>query len=170
MSDCSHQITFIYQHPRVNNLLARIKPESLRDDLKQELALCLLDYPCEKLLMMATDDKLIPFAMRVLWNMATSSTSGFYYKYKKSDLSKAAAYLYTQMPGGSYNAAEAVKALEGKESGTLYENHEARIFNKYIELESVDKVAEYFGIPFDHVRHVVRSVKAELKKVVRNGG
>ncbi len=169
MSDCSHQITFVYQHPRVNDLVARIKPESLQDDLKQELALCLLDYPCDKILLMATDDKLIPFAMRVLWTMATSSTSGFYYKYKKSEIAKASAYLYTQMPGASHSAAEAVRLLQGKESGTLYENHEARIFNKYIELESVQRVADYFGIPFDHVRHVVRTVKAELKKVVRNG-
>jgi hypothetical protein len=169
MSNCSPQIEFVYQHPRVNELVAKVKPEALRGDLKQELALCLLDYPCDKLLLMATDDKLIPFAMRVLWTMATSSTSGFYYKYKKSDLAKAAEYLYAQIPGSTHCATPAAKLLDHKASGTLYESHEARIFNKYIELESVHKVAEYFGIPFDHVRHVVRAVKAELKKVVRNG-
>ncbi len=168
MSDCSPQISFVYQHPRVNDLVARIKPESLRDDLKQELAICLLEYPCEKLLLMATDEKLIPFAMRTLWLMATSSNSRFYYQYKKSDIVKASDYLYSLLPGSTHSAIEAEKLLAGKESGTLYENHEARIFNKYIELESIQRVADYFGIPFDHVRHVVRSVRAELKKAVRN--
>jgi uncharacterized protein with HEPN domain len=41
--------------------------------------------------------------------------------------------------------------------------HEAILFNKYVELRSCQKVADYFMIPRKHVMNVINKTKKELK-------
>jgi hypothetical protein len=100
--------------------------------------------------------------------MATSKTSEFYYKYKKSDLLKAVEYFNSQLdlpiiPESL--AAEATKALT-KNNINIETDHEIRIFNKYVELGSNRKVAEYYGIPVNHVCNITNKVKKELKCIL----
>jgi hypothetical protein len=44
-----------------------------------------------------------------------------------------------------------------------YDDHEARLFNTYVELGSARKVAIYYNIPVNHVCIVINKVKKELK-------
>lgn len=63
----------------------------------------------------------------------------------------------------------AIDYLKEKEKGTAIDSHEYIIFNHYIELRSLDKVAAYFGIPKHHVWVVVSNIQNELKKLIKNG-
>lgn len=171
MTDCRQYIEQIYLSKEVNNLIDKCDPESLRDDLRQELALALLLQPCEKIIELKERDKLIGFALRIVWNMATSSNSGFYSKFRKKDMQKLSQYLYSQMTGKDYSDSVHVasKAIVNKmQNGSITDHHEALLFNSYIELRSCDKVAKHFGIPKHHVQFVLAKVKQELKELIKN--
>jgi hypothetical protein len=62
-------------------------------------------------------------------------------------------------------AAEATKALT-KNNIDINTDHEVRIFNKYVELGSNRKVAEYYAIPVNHVCNITNKVKKELRCIL----
>lgn len=171
MQGCKDYIEQIYLSKEVKNLIDKCDPESLRDDLRQELALALLLQPCDKIIELQHRDKLIGFALRIVWNMATSSNSGFYSKFRKKDINKLSKYLYSQMTGKDYTESVNVasKAIIDKlQNGNITDHHEALLFNSYIELRSCEKVAQHFAIPKHHVQFVLAKVKQELKQLIRN--
>jgi hypothetical protein len=171
MNDCRQYIEQIYLSKEINSLIEKCSHKSLQDDLRQELAIALLQQPCEKIIELKERDKLIGFALRIVWNMATSSNSGFYYKFRKNDMKKLSNYLYSQMTGKDYSdsANVAKKAIVNKmQNGDITDNHEALLFNSYIELRSCEKVAKHFGVPKHHVQFVLAKVKQELKELIKN--
>lgn len=99
--------------------------------------------------------------------MAIGTSNNFYRTYKKSDIKKAIEYFRLQEPKPSIPISFAAKAKEiltqKEQSKDNNASHEARIFAKYVELKSCDKVAEYYSIPKLHVWEVVKKVKNELK-------
>ena len=50
------------------------------------------------------------------------------------------------------------QALDAKNKD-IYDDHEARIFKKYVELGSGRSVARYYGIPVNHVCLIIKKVK-----------
>lgn len=166
MQDCNEIVKLIYNHPGINDLINKIHPEHIRDDLRQEIALSLLEQPCERIASLYIEENLIRYAIRTCWLMATSKTSEFYIKYRKNDITKAVDYLRTLQQGCSIpqsNAYIASRVLCDKANESKYSDHETRIFNKFVELGGVRKVARYYGIPAMHVSKVVAKVRSELK-------
>ena len=165
MSDCNKIVTDIYNHPDVLNLISKIKPESVRDDLRQEIAVSLLEQPCEKVAALFAGNNLLSYSMRVCWYMATSKTSPFFYKYKKSDLIHAVEYLRLSQPGHELplSLADKAKVVLERKDKSINEDHEVRIFNKYVELGSSRAVARYYNLPVNHICNVVNKIKSELK-------
>ncbi len=168
MNKCNDIVLEIYNHPDLIKAVSKTKPESIQDDLRQEIAVSLLLQPCDKISALFASNNLLRYAIKICWFMATSKTSEFYYKYKKSDLLKAVEYFNSQLdlpiiPESL--AAEATKALT-KNNINIETDHEIRIFNKYVELGSNRKVAEYYGIPVNHVCNITNKVKKELKCIL----
>ena len=170
MTNCHKYILEIYQSKRVNEILKRIYPSDLRDDLKQELALTLFNMDCKKIVNLNFKDELLAYSIKTLWLMATSTTSPFYYKYKKNDIDKAVKYLESQQGKalGIREANIANNILNRKFQQSANDAHEAIIFKKYVELNSCVEVAKYFNIPKDHVYNVVKNCKEQLKKAINN--
>ncbi len=164
MSECNAYIEKIYIHPDINNLISKINPESVRDDLRQEIALSLLEMPCEKVAVLFSGDNLLRYAIKICWTMATSKTSKFYYKYKKNDIIKAVEYLKSLQPLPDIPISFAEKASDylKKNNKNIYDDHETRLFNKYVELGSCRKVAFFYGIPINHTCNVIAKLKKEL--------
>ena len=165
MQDCQEAVVNVYSHPDLLNLISKIKPENIRDDLRQEIAVSLLEQPCDTVAALFAGDNLLRYSMRVCWFMATSKTSPFYYKYKKSDFTKAVEYIrQTQtLPCLPVSMAYIAKEALSKKNNNANEDHEARIFNKYVELGSARAVSRYYDIPFNHVLNVVNKIKLELR-------
>ncbi len=167
--NCNKYIETIYLDPQVNQLIKSVRPEQLQDDLRQEMALALLSIDCEKISEIWASNGLIGFSIKIITNMAFSSTSQFYKKFRKSDLEKAMAYLRSQqrLPELNPNFANiANKRLEEKHQEDELQAHEAILFKKYVELRSCKKVSEYFQIPEKHVKDVIRKTKLELKQLI----
>jgi uncharacterized protein with HEPN domain len=165
---CNEIIEHLYNNDKINDLIKKIHPIELQQDLKQELAIILLEYDCEKLIKISKEGNIIGFAMQVIWTMGTSNTSPFYYKYRKSNIEKAIEYIRLQngkeMPNSAIITAE--RYLENKLQSNSMDAHESIIFKKYVELRSCVDVAKYFEIPKDHVFAVVKKMKHELKKAI----
>jgi len=158
----------VYNHPDVINLIQKIQPESIRDDLRQEIAVSLLEYPCEKVSALFAQDNLLRYAMRTTWLMATSKTSQFYTKFRKSSIKDAQDYVYCMRPLPSLPKEMAVKANKYLERipADKHEDHEIRIFRKYMELGSRHAVSRYYGIPINHVCDVVKKVQKDIKCIL----
>lgn len=165
MSNCNDFIESIYVHPDINNLIAKIHPESIRDDLRQEIAVSLLEMPCERVASLFAENNLLKYAIKTCWLMATSTNSQFYYRYKKKDLLKAIQYMELMQPCKTIPITKAVEVLNGK-TQTKEDDHEARVFKMFVELGSARAVSRYYNIPVNHVCNVVNKVRAELKKVL----
>lgn len=168
MHPCYEYIEQIYQDKRINEYISKIKPVELQEDLKQEMAIVLLSYDCEKIKRMYNEGSLIAFTIGTIRKMGTLTKGYFYKTYKRNDINKAIEYLSTLTESPSITAqVKAAKILLDKKL-TLDANqaHEAIIFEKYIELRSCKKVADFFGIPHLHVFKVVKKTKEELKKEI----
>ena len=170
MSKCTQHIEQIYNHKKVADLISKIKPDDLQDDLKQEMALALLSIDCKKIIKLQKDNKLIDYTLKMIWLMGTSSTSPFYTAFKR----KRVIDYYDLMNVNSNNNISHVsyklanKILKDKIDKGPNEAHESIIFNKYVEFNSSVKVANYFKIPKSHVFAVVKKTKQELKKALNN--
>lgn len=169
MANCIEIIEKIYRHPRFNAVLKTIKPIELQDDLRQEVALALLEYDCNKLIELNNQGKLINFTIGIMWKMGTLQNGNFYKTFKRNELAKAIEYVNSfegeDMPEDYITIAKDI--LKNKMLINPNEAHESIIFMKYVELQSHQKVADYFSIPRLHVLQVVNNVKKELKKDLR---
>lgn len=166
MADCNSIVEQVYNHPDLCNVISKIHPESIRDDLRQEIAVSLLEQPCDKVASLFASDNLLRYAIKTGWVMATCSTSSFYKKYRKSELKQAAEYLKHLYNGINIPLSLAYSAKMTLESKTETKegDHEVRLFNKYIELGTARAVARHYGIPAMHVCRVIKKVKTELKQ------
>lgn len=169
MSECAEYVTKIYLHPAVNKLISKIKPVQLQQDLKQEMALSLLEQDCDRITILANEDNLLRFTLRIIWNMGTSSTSPFYKKFRQNDYQKAIEYISAQLgspiPLTAVNIANQV--LQQKKESSAVDAHEYMIFQTYKEMRNCRLVAEFYGIPQYHVSKVVNKVKFELKQKIK---
>lgn len=167
MSDCNKIIEKIYLHPDLTNLIKKIKPVSIQEDLKQEVAISLLEKPCDKISELFAGNNLLRYVAKICWIMATSTTHDFYKKYKQNDYKKAIQYMEfldtSEKITTSYTH-EAYNFIKNKNKN-IFDDHEARIFKTFIELGSARKVAKYYNIPVNHCCNIIRKVKSELKKL-----
>jgi hypothetical protein len=166
--ECNAIIQEMYNSKAVNKLLSNIHPEDLREDLKQELAIVLLEYNCDKLQKMYAEGNLLKFTLQVLWNMTVFKRSDYNKKFKTNDADKLNDYLRSQLNTTVIDTTPASKLLQHKLTLNANEAHESMIFTKYVEFKNCAKVAKYFNIPHIHVFKVVTKTKEELKNALKN--
>ena len=151
-------------------MVRKIDPVELQDDLRQEVAMALLNMDCEIVCKMYEDGRLLNYSIGIIWMMGTKQKGMFYKLYKKKDFEKAYEWMMSQT--GADVSMESVKiakkVLNKKLTIDPNQAHESIIFTKYVELRSCQKVADFFGIPQLHVFQVVKKMKKELKKAIKN--
>ena len=167
--DCNKYIEKIYEDKRLNDFLSKIEPVELQNDLRQEMAIVLLNYNCLRIAKMYHNDELVPFAMGILWKMGRLQKGEFYKTYKAKNYDKNIEYLrrISTDDKAISMAKIANKILKDKLLVDANQAHEAIIFAKYVELGTCQRVAEYFGIPKYHVDRVVTKCRIELKKLIK---
>lgn len=164
MNECYEYIEKLFKEKDLNKIISKINPKDLQNDLKQELAIVLLKYDCDKLKSIIFDGKFLGFVNNTLWNLATQSNNVFVRTYRKHDINKAIEYLNSLQSKELKGGIVADKHLNKKMQKSAKDAHEAIIFRKYVECRNMKEVAKYFNIPHKHVFIVVRNVKKELKE------
>ena len=166
--DCSGIVQQVYTHPQLIKALAMIKPVSIQEDIRQEVAVSLLEKPCDKISDLFSQNKLLHYAIRICFNMAVGNSTAqhpYSTSYTRKQLVQAFKYLYDTRPLPTVPTEIGHKAAEllSAKNRDKYDYHEQQIFWKYAELGTCRKVAQYFGIPKSHVQMVVKKVREELK-------
>lgn len=76
-------ISELYVSHEFNECISKMHPEDLRDDLRSEVILILLETPEERLKQIYQSGGLKFFAVRIILNQIQSVTSSFYKKYRQ---------------------------------------------------------------------------------------
>ena len=169
MAECNNVVESFYKHSTFNALMEKVRCKAIRDDLRQEIALRLLTQPCEKITALFARNELIRYATRICWILATSERSQYSDANRVKQYLKAIDYMNdtTELPDAVpvELAYEARMILDGK-TQTVSDDHERRIFSKFVELGSARKVANYYHIPVNHCCNIINKVKSELKCIL----
>lgn len=193
MQDCQEAVVNVYSHPDLLNLISKIKPENIRDDLRQEIAVSLLEQPCEKVAALFAGKNLLRYAIKICWNHAYGKDNKFANTFRKvtydidvndlldidSDMLNTNSTLFKSLnylkevgvrdreEQENYTLMNAIAVsdfiVKKKNNGNRNDEHEARLFDKYVELGSSRAVARYYQIPLNHVCNVVNKIKVELR-------
>ena len=167
---CQEIIGEIYSDKRFVDLIKKIKPEYLQDELRQEVALILLNYDCKKIKSLYKKKELFNYVAGIVWYSSTYNNNDFYKKFKKVDIKQNVEYFNslkgTEIPYSAHIKARSI--LNEKLNKNANEAHESMIFEKYVELRNLQKVADYYNIPHLHVFNVVKKTREELKKAINN--
>lgn len=73
----------LYQSKEFNDCIRRMEPEHLRDDLRSEVILILLETRAEKLLDIYQKGALKFYTVRIILNLIQSTRSDFYKRYRQ---------------------------------------------------------------------------------------
>lgn len=157
----------MYLHEQINKLIGKLDPPELQDDLRQEFAVNMLCYDCDKLKDMYRDGRILYFCIRMIMNMATGKNSSFYLTYRKVDDRINDYLMLPTEPTDIRPARIARNILNQKLLMDAEQAHESLIFDKYVELGNCVAVAKYYGIPKLHVYAVVNKTKKELKQKIK---
>lgn len=77
-------IAELYRSREFNDCIGKMEPEHLRDDLKAEVTLILLETNDEKIMSLAEQkDALKFYTVRIILNLIKSKTSNFYKTYRQ---------------------------------------------------------------------------------------
>lgn len=163
MHPCSDHVQTIVNDSKVNDLIGKIKPVDLQDDLRQELYLAVLTTDCDKIIKLRASNELTAYVLKIVCNMVFSKTSKFYYQFRKSDSHKAIEYLSTLSDTPIIKTDSVTRYLEQKKTIDAVNWHEVTIFNKYVETNNIREVARFFEIPVNHVWSVINKIRNEIK-------
>jgi hypothetical protein len=75
-------IAELYESREFNDCIGKMEPEHLRDDLRAEVMLILLETDERKLLDIHANGGLKFYTVRIILNLIQSKTSSFYKKYR----------------------------------------------------------------------------------------
>lgn len=168
MSNCDEYIVKVYTDERINTFIKKLHPKNVQDDLRQELAMVLLNYDCDRIVEMSSLDKLSGFAFKIVWNMVTQKRNKFYKTFIQSNVVELDNFQLSEQNDNKDELIElAEKFFDKKREKNANELHEFYIFEKYLEFDSQIMVAKYFDIPTKHVSIVINNVKKNLKKQIK---
>lgn len=139
--------------------LCRTMAHELSDDLFQEMVLIILQYPAEKI-----EQIKYPrcFIVKILSNMWNSSTSPFYYKYRKRNSYATTENIPFYEEGSDKWKDTALKKIEQELNGMYWYDRE--LFKLYMEKGSTRKVQKEIGIHYVSVHNTVHRVKQKLRE------
>ena len=154
------EISNFYQSKTAMDILAKFEPVELRDDLRQESFLVLLQMPAEKFNGIVAANGLKFYFVRVLLNMAKSNTSGFYRKFRLQN----AGLDRDVVDSGADIAPQDYTHLLGRL--TWYERELFRLYMEHFDC-NCKKLSAYTLIPYSSVVQDILSIKKHLRKLIK---
>lgn len=146
-----------------NRCIKKMRPQTLQDDLRAEVALILCEMPEEKIMNLHQCGALRFYAVRIIMNLAQSNSSPFYKKYRVpwvelDNIPELAAQEYDYERERRYTSAIA-------EIDNLHW-YDKELLKLYLKLGSYRAMEQETGIPFESIyKSVQQACKAIRKKV-----
>lgn len=187
-------LTHLYSSQEIHDVLLHIRPEYIRDDVKQHVFLLLFEKDDAFIMDLHGRGKLRAFVAKTIYNTVNFSESKFNREQRRR----------TEIPTESFDGESQLNNERGESSGFLrntktdkirkkvaeladdaqqnydYEAlvescpvkmeaiywYNRRLLNMYVELGTYRLVAEKTGIPLNSVHHAIKKAKKEMKKLL----
>lgn len=146
------------------SLCKRMGGSSLGKDLYQEMLLILIQYNAEKILAIKCQRC---FVVKILTNMWNSTTSPFFYKYKKNSYLHDSPDTIPEPAHENENNIDEERLLQIEAELNNMHWYDKTIFLLYIECGSSRKLQAKTGIHYVSISKTVRKVKKILKERIK---
>lgn len=154
-------ISTLYNSKDVTDLISKIRPEYLQDDLKQYVFMVLCEKPDSWIIDAWNKGYLKFFLVRTITNSIFSNNSGFLSIHKFTEIQTDN---LADIPDDTDDFNEWVLKV-GNEVDKLY-HYNAELLKLYAEEGTYRKVSEATGIPIKSVHRAVKKAKEQVKKVL----
>lgn len=155
----------LYRSKDFNDCINKMEPEHLRDDLRAEVVLILLETDEQKLVEMHAKKVLNFFTARIIINQIFSTTSPFYKRYRQQlgEINDRIAYEETDIEERATREEAEERAMQ--EIDNLYW-YNAGIVKLYLKLGTYRAIQEDTGIPFPSVYKTVQKSFKEIREKI----
>jgi hypothetical protein len=169
----------LFMGKNFTDCIGKMEPAHLRDDLRQEVILCVCEWPDEKVIKLYSDGVLDFFVARVIINHIQSSKSSFYKKYRiahedaECDTNQKLKSILSERHGqeiqeeiANRETREALEDLALDNINQLYW-YDAEMLRLYMELGNYRAIQKKTGIPFvSCYKNIQKSIVALRNMVV----
>lgn len=161
-------IEALYRSKEFNDCIGKMEPEHLRDDLRAEVTLILLETEDQRLLAIHAAGALRYYTVRIIMNLIQSKTSLFYKKYRQQ-LTEITDRFIAEEDGDIAERAtrEEIEEQAMKEIDNLYW-YNAGVVKLYMKHGNYRAIEEDTGIPYSSAyKTIQKSFKEIRQKVLR---
>lgn len=156
----------LFQSKEFNDCIGKMEPAHLRDDLKSEVMLILLETEERKLLDIHSKGGLKFYTVRIIINLIQSKTSGFYKRYRQQMAELTDRFLADDSTDIEERAAwEAIeeKALSEIDNLYWYNGGMVKLYMQHGNYRAIEKDT---GIPYSSAYKTIQKSFEEIKQKV----
>ena len=153
-------ITALYNSNEVNDLIKKIKPAELQDDLKQYAFTVLCEKPDEFIIELNNKKQLKFFLVKIISNSVFSNRSGFLTQHKLND--ELHHDVIEQQVDSSDNYHELIDKCVTESKNLYWYNQE--LLNLYSIHGSYRAVSAITKIPVKSIYNAIKKAKTQIKK------
>ena len=158
----------LYKAKYFNDCINKMEPDYLREDLKNEVALVLLNKRPETIIQLHARNELQWYVVRIILNMVRSSSSPFTKQYRR------------QFENVGVIKESEIECLQQREQRELTEDrvmhyintslywYDKEIINLYIKLGSYRAIEKETGIPWESCYGTIKRIKNDIRVNVLN--
>lgn len=156
----------LFESKDFNDCLCKMEPEYLRDDLKAEVALILLETPDTKILDLHKTSGLKFYTVRIILNLIQSKTSPFFKKFRRFSSDT-----IPDLPAEELNGRVQRELTEERAIAIIPKLYwyDRQIVELYLELGNYRAIEKETGIPWEScyktVQKAIKQIRNELKPV-----
>jgi hypothetical protein len=159
-------VTELYNSKEFNDCIGKMEPDHLRDDLKAEVTLILLETEEGKLIEIYEARALKFYTVRIIMNLIQSKTSLFYKRYRQQVAELTDKYLADEGPDIEERATR-----EGAEERAIEEIDKLYWYNRgivklYLKHGNYRAIEEDTGIPYSSAYKTIQKSFQEIRQKV----
>lgn len=156
----------LYKSKEFNDCISKMEPEHLRDDLKAEVVLILLETEEQKLLAINDAGALKYYTVRIIMNLIQSKTSLFYKKYRQQLIEITDRFIAEDEGDIAERATrEEIEERAMKEIDNLYW-YNSGIVKLYLKHGNYRAIEEDTGIPYSSAYKTIQKSFQEIRQKV----
>lgn len=149
-----------------NDCIGKMEPDHLRDDLRAEVALILLETEESKLMQIHASGGLRYYTVRIIMNLIQSKTSLFYKLYRQQVIEITDKYIAGEDQDIEERAArEDIEEKAIKEIDNLYW-YNSDMIKLYMKVGNYRAIQQITGIPYSSAYKTVQKSFEEIKQKV----
>jgi hypothetical protein len=154
-------IESIYNSPKIAQVLSKMEPADLRNDLKQELAIIICKMPEDKLKEMQEKKYLLFYCTKAISQMIRSDKSSFYFKYRKFS------HLTTEFEAWhepkDYPFTDGFDPVTTREEVSRLKGYEKQCIDAYLQKRAYCFVSQETSLTLSQAKKITKQALAKVR-------